>query len=89
MSALRTWVAAAVLCAVAPGIAWSTDWELSADMRLVDSDGQRSLFDGGFGALQYDREHDGVQVGRLRAAISQPLGDVWAVKVDALKLCSA
>jgi hypothetical protein len=83
LNARRIWVVASALSALAPGFAWSTDWELSADMRLVDSDGQRSLFDGGFGALRYDREHDGVQVGRLRAALTQPLGDVWAVKVDA------
>lgn len=56
---------------------------VSADMRLVDSDGQQSLFDGGFGALRYDSDHDGLQVGRLRAALTQPLGDVFAIKLDA------
>lgn len=70
------------VCAV-PGIASSTDWELSADMRVVDSDGQRSLFEGGLGALRFDNDHDGVQVGRLRAALTQPLGEVWALKLDA------
>jgi hypothetical protein len=83
LNALRTLAVSSALCAVTPGIAWSTDWVLSADMRVVDSDGQHSLFDGGLGELRYDREDDGVQVGRLRAALTQPLGDVWAVKVDA------
>lgn len=83
MNALRTLVVASALYSAAPGIAWSTDWQLSADMRLVDSDGQPSLFDGGLGALRYDSEHEGLQVGRLRAALNQPLGDVWAVKIDA------
>ena len=83
MKALQALLVPLALCAWVPGIAWSTDWELSADMRVVDSDGQRSLFDGGFGALRYDSEHDGVQVGRLRAALTQPLGDVFVVKLDA------
>jgi hypothetical protein len=83
LKALHVLVASSALCAVAPGIAWSTDWELSADMRVVDSDGQRSLFDGGLGTLRYDSDHDGVQVGRLRAALTEPLGEVWALKLDA------
>ena len=83
MNALRTLAVSSALCAVTPGIAWSTDWVLSADMRVVDSDGQHSLFDGGLGELRYDREDDGVQVGRLRAALTQPLGDVWALMLDA------
>jgi hypothetical protein len=83
LKALPACIALSTLCAAVPGSAWSTDWELSADMRLVDSDGQRSLFDGGLGTLRYDSEHDGVQVGRLRAALTQPLGDVWALKLDA------
>lgn len=83
MNALHTLRALALLCALAPGIAWGLDWELSADMRLVDSNGQRSLFDGGLGALRYDADHEGVQVGRLRAALTEPLGEVWALKLDA------
>jgi len=43
LNALRTVIIASALYTVAPGIAWSTDWELSADMRLVDSDGQAFL----------------------------------------------
>jgi hypothetical protein len=83
LKALQTLGVMAALCTAAPGIAWSVDWELSADMRVIDSDGQRSLFDGGLGALRYDSDHDGVQVGRLRAALTTPLGDVFALKLDA------
>jgi hypothetical protein len=83
LKALHTLGIVSALWVAAPGIAWSTDWELSADMRLIDSDGQTSLFDGGLGTLRYDSDHEDVQVGRLRAALTQPLGDVWALKLDA------
>jgi hypothetical protein len=82
LKARSTFLLCAALAAALPGIAWSTDWELSADMRVVDSDGRSSLFDGGLGAVRYGRDDDGVQVGRLRAALTQPLGDVWALKLD-------
>jgi hypothetical protein len=74
---------AALVCAAPARPAWSTDWVVSADLRLVDSDAETSLFDGGFGALRYDSDHDGFQVGRLRAALMQPLGDVFDIKLDA------
>lgn len=83
MKSLRTLLFLSLLCALAPGIGWCTDWELSADMRVVNSDGQPTLFDGGLGTLRFDRDDDGVQVGRLRAALNQPLGNVWDLKLDA------
>jgi hypothetical protein len=83
LKALHTLLLLAPLAAVVPGAASALDWRLSADIRLVDSDGQRSLFDGGLGALRYDSAHDGLQVGRLRAALNAPLGEVWALKLDA------
>ena len=57
------------------------DW--SADVRLVASDGLESWLDEGLGKLRFDESHDGVQVGRLRAAWSQPIGDVLNLHVDA------
>jgi len=82
LKALHALLLLSPLTAVLPGVAAALDWELSADMRLVDSDGQRSLFDGGLGTLRYDNEHDGLQVGRLRLALTEPLGEVWALKLD-------
>jgi hypothetical protein len=83
LKSLRALLFPSLLCALAPGVSWCTDWELSADMRVVNSDGQPTLFDGGLGTLRFDRDDDGVQVGRLRAALNQPLGNVWDLKLDA------
>jgi hypothetical protein len=85
LKTLRTLLLLSPLAALVPGAAAALDWQLSADMRVLDanSDGQRSLFDGGLGALRYDSADDGLQVGRLRAALTEPLGEVWALKLDA------
>jgi hypothetical protein len=83
LKTLRTLLLLSPLTAVMPGAASALDWQLSADLRLLDSDGQRSLFDGGLGTLRYDSNHDGLQIGRLRAALTEPLGQVWALKLDA------
>jgi hypothetical protein len=83
LNALQRLVVTAALGAAAPASAWSMDWVLSADMRIINSDGQQSIFDGGLGALRYGSDRDGVQVGRLRAALTEPLGDVFALKLDA------
>jgi hypothetical protein len=83
LKTLRALLVLSPLAAVLPGAASALDWQLSADMRVLDSDGQRSMFDGGFGTLRYDSAHEGLQVGRLRAALSEPLGEVWALKLDA------
>ena len=83
MNARGTLLLCTSLAALVPNVSSALDWDLSADMRLVDSDGQRSLFDGGFGTLRYDSDHEGLQIGRLRLALSEPLGEVWALKLDA------
>jgi hypothetical protein len=83
LKTLRTLLLLSPLATLLPGAASALDWELSADMRLVDSDGQRSIFDGGLGTLRYDSDHEGLQIGRLRAALTEPLGEVWALKLDA------
>ena len=57
--------------------------DLSVDLRLVGADGRTSWLDGGLGKLRFDEDHDGVQIGRLRAAWSQPLGEVLNLRIDA------
>ena len=59
------------------------DWELDADVRLVSSDGKASFSNGGLGTLRYDHTESGLRLGRARLALSEPLGDVWSVKLDA------
>jgi hypothetical protein len=59
------------------------EWELALDLRLVGSDGQGSFLDNGQGKLRFDADHEGVQLGRLRAAWNQPLGEVFTAHIEA------
>ncbi len=61
----------------------ATDWQLSLDTRLVDSNGQTSFLDGGLGALRYGADRSGVQIGRARFAVSQAIGSILALHLDA------
>ena len=63
--------------------AHAADWELSLDMRAVSSDGRTSFLDNGQGKLRFDEDHQGIQLGRLRAALDQPLGEVFSAHVEA------
>jgi hypothetical protein len=64
-------------------VAHSADWELALDLRAVNSDGRESFLDNGQGKLRFDRDHEGIQLGRLRAALDQPLGEVFSAHVEA------
>ncbi len=61
----------------------SADWELDVDARLVSSDGDRSFTQGGLGTLRFDSSQSGLRLGRARIALSQALGEVWSLRVDA------
>jgi hypothetical protein len=61
----------------------ATDWDLSVDARLVDSDALPPFSQGGFGTTRYGSNDDGLQLGRLRLAVTQPLGELWSVHLDA------
>jgi len=81
---LLTGKAAFVVGALALGAAANAaDWELALDLRAVSSDGRESFLDNGQGKLRYDAEHEGIQLGRLRAALDQPLGEVFSAHVEA------
>ena len=82
MGVLRYALTTAVL-AVAATRAPAGDFEIALDMRAVYSDGEKSFLENGQGKLRYDADHEGVQLGRLRAAWDQPLGDVFAVHAEA------
>ena len=64
-------------------MARATDWELSVDARGVSSNAPRSYMDGGFGATRFGSNDGGVQLGRARFALTQPLGEVWSLHLDA------
>ncbi|HUK01871.1 MAG TPA: hypothetical protein VLW26_06290 [Steroidobacteraceae bacterium] len=72
-----------LLGALACGRVWATDWEVSLDTRLVSADGEKSYLDGGMGILRYGSDRSGVQLGRARVAISQDLGQILVLKLDA------
>jgi hypothetical protein len=61
----------------------AADFDIALDVRAVSSDGRESFLENGQGKLRYDADHEGVQLGRLRAAWDQPLGEVFAVHADA------
>ena len=57
--------------------------DLSVDLRLVAADGRTSYLDDGLGKLRFDEDHDGLQIGRLRAAWNQPIGEKLNLRIDA------
>ncbi|HEY1492322.1 MAG TPA: hypothetical protein VGF35_06820 [Steroidobacteraceae bacterium] len=77
---LRTLLLAMALIGSA---ARATDWEASLDTRLVSSDADRSVMDGGLAPTRFDRDDPVLQLGRVRLALTQPLGEVWNAHVDA------
>jgi hypothetical protein len=60
----------------------ATSWELSLDVRAVDSNGRDSFLDGGLGTLRYDEDDTGLHVGRFRAAIDQPIGELLSAHAE-------
>ena len=59
------------------------EWEVDLDGRLVSSDGQKSFVNGGLGTLRYDHTQSGLRLGRARFALSEALGEVWSLRLDA------
>jgi hypothetical protein len=74
---------AAVLLALTISPAYAADWELDLDARLVSSDGRSSFVNGGLGTLRYDHTESGLRLGRARFALSQAIGELWSVRLDA------
>jgi opacity protein-like surface antigen len=80
---------AAVLLAIPASVVHAADWiqppdwEVDLDARLVSSDGERSFVNGGLGTLRYDHTESGLRLGRARLALSEALGEVWSVRLDA------
>ncbi len=67
----------------AASLAHATSYDLSIDVRAVESNGRNSYLDAGQGKLRYDEDDSGLHLGRFRAAIDQPLGEVFALHADA------
>jgi hypothetical protein len=60
----------------------AADWEVSLDMRLVNSDADRPFMDGGLGSVRFGRNDSGLQLGRARLALTQQLGELWSAHLD-------
>jgi len=76
----------ALLLAVALGLppaALATDWDLSLDTRLVSSDANPSVMEGGLGTVRFSSGDSGLKLGRARLALIQPFGELWSVHLDA------
>lgn len=56
--------------------------EAGVDLRLVQSNGRDSFLDGGLGKLRFDRDDEGVQLGRARFAWRDSIGGNWHANVD-------
>jgi hypothetical protein len=74
---------ALLLTLCASPVVSAADWQLALDLRALDSDGRESFLDNGQGKLRFDADHAGIELGRLRAALDQPLGEVFSAHVDA------
>jgi hypothetical protein len=57
--------------------------DLSVDLRLVAADGPMSYRYSGLGKLRFDEDHDGLQIGRIRAAWNQQFGESLNLRIDA------
>ncbi len=60
----------------------ATDWEVSLDTRLVNSDADRPFMEGGLGTVRFGHEDSGLQLGRARLALTQQLGELWSAHLD-------
>jgi hypothetical protein len=79
----RLFSAALLCCALWTGAAQATDWDLSVDLRLLTSDANPPFQNGGVGTTRYGSTDSGLQLGRLRFALTQQLGEVWSAHLDA------
>ena len=65
------------------GLAAAADWELDLDGRLVSVNWPLPIIDGGLGNTRFGGDQSGAHLGRARLAITQNLGDVWSLSLDA------
>jgi hypothetical protein len=76
--------AAGTLLALAATLtAHAAQWELDVDTRLVAVDGPPPIIAGGLGSVRYGGDESGVRLGRARFALSQSLGELLSLHLDA------
>ncbi len=84
-SVLKPALLLSALLAAAAGArpAAAADWELDLDARLVSVNGPAPIIDGGLGSTRFGGDQSGLRLGRARFAVTQNLGEVWSVSLDA------
>jgi hypothetical protein len=60
----------------------ATDWDVSLDARLVSSNAEPSFMEGGLGTVRFGDHDSGVQLGRVRFALTQSIGELWSAHLD-------
>jgi len=65
------------------GIAYADGWELSLDGRAVSSDAGPSYTQGGISGVRFDQDQSGLRLGRARFALTESIGELWSVHLDA------
>jgi hypothetical protein len=73
---LLAWLAGA-------GGAWADGWEIDLDGRLVSSNAVPSYTQGGISGVRFDEDQSGLRLGRARFALTESLGELWSVHLDA------
>ena len=65
------------------GAARADGWELDLDGRLVSSNADPSYTQGGISGVRFDQDQSGLRLGRARFALTESLGELWSVHLDA------
>lgn len=58
-------------------------WEIDLDGRLVSSNAYPSYTQGGISGVRFDEDQSGLRLGRARFALTESLGELWSVHLDA------
>jgi len=58
-------------------------WELSLDGRAVSSNADPSYTQGGISGVRFDEDQSGLRLGRARFALTESIGELWSVHLDA------
>jgi hypothetical protein len=61
----------------------AADWELDVDARLLSVDGPPPFIAGGLSSVRFGGDESGLRLGRARFAVSQTLGELLSLHLDA------
>jgi hypothetical protein len=79
----RLLLSVVALAGLAATTASAADWELDVDARVLAVNGPPPFIAGGLGSLRFGADESGLRLGRARFALSQPLGELLSLYLDA------